>query len=325
MSDDSSSAPSNSRHWMFAAPEPMFEDKESAALFNAFCNNLYAMDKDTEGQDTEDQDTNMLEPVDKSNTSLTQPLNETAPDSYPYPSPHSLSSTPSVQQPGPIIVPGHSPSSEPPPTSSSPSPMHPPQTVPRQKPVYANPVPMHPSQPVPRQMPIYGRQSSSCSQLPHNVCRTSCQETIRIIQQLLEYHHKHCPHHNPMVRATPNGYAPNARTSSQVNIHGTTYHQHQQVQWVPRPAPSVPGPSSSAPALPRAGSMPTQKVFDFAKPQVPANFVANPGNHARWRIEKDGRRTYLNTSKGKQAQCSGKTGKQLRDAVKTAKAVNAKL
>lgn len=320
---------------MLGAAPAVFEDKESAALFEAFCLDPDALDKDL----------NIPQPVDKEDTSLAQPTNKAAPKSHPYPSPPSPLSTP-VDQLGPVIArenasvpvipstssqpaPTHTPQimhqkiREPSSTSSYPAPMHPPQSVPRQLPVYSNPAPMHPPQRVPQQMPVYGHQSTSCSRLPFSICRTSCDETMRKILQLLEYHHKYCPQHNPMFQNIPNGYTSSTHASPQVNVHGTKPHQHQQTsKWMTRPAPpgpvpsssapAIPKPSSSTPALPRAQLKPAQKVYEFVEPTVPANFYANPDNRPRWRIEK-GKRTFTGAGKGKKPEYSEKAQTQIFD------------
>ncbi|KAJ5107884.1 hypothetical protein N7456_004559 [Penicillium angulare] len=54
---------------------------------------------------------------------------------------------------------------------------------------------------------------------------------------------------------------------------------------MPRPMPrQMPRPQPTQPL----------KVFEFVDTTVPEGFVANPNNHARWEVDKDGTRHYLN-------------------------------
>ncbi|KAJ5280983.1 hypothetical protein N7478_006355 [Penicillium angulare] len=57
-------------------------------------------------------------------------------------------------------------------------------------------------------------------------------------------------------------------------------------------------PVQMAPPMhrPQPRPQPTKppKVFEFVNPTVPDKFVANPNNHARWEVDKDGSRHYLN-------------------------------
>ncbi|KAJ6084009.1 hypothetical protein N7486_010809 [Penicillium sp. IBT 16267x] len=62
-------------------------------------------------------------------------------------------------------------------------------------------------------------------------------------------------------------------------------------------APASVTPSS--PPKPSPEPVSNKRVFSFINETVPKNFVANPNNHGRWKIDQEGNRQYLNAPAAK--------------------------
>ncbi|KAJ6014643.1 hypothetical protein N7540_009234 [Penicillium herquei] len=75
----------------------------------------------------------------------------------------------------------------------------------------------------------------------------------------------------------------------------------QQPQPQPQQQPYI-GPYAVPPQLEHPQPAAPKRVFEFVNTTVPEGFVANPNNHGRWQVDKNGRRQYLNAPAAKR-QC----------------------
>lgn len=104
------------------------------------------------------------------------------------------------------------------------------------------------------------------------------------------------------------GYYPGTSMRPPLNPYGPAPPESQQV---PKCSPPSRAPAKSKPQPKK------QKEFRFMEPEVPGDFVANPSNHGRWKIEGNGERTYLNASRVKKSQSPPKVGIAARSIIRS--------